>query len=275
MFNLRATVHRNDKSFEIPINAGVGIDHVLSTEERWLDLLIAKLISVEEGGSFLDVGVNIGQTLLKLKSIHPNMHYIGFEPNPVCVQYAEDLITLNSLTAVEIFPVALSKTSGVKNLRLFSSSKSDSTATIIPGFRGQDRVLKEVKVPAYNFSDLGSDITSALSFLKIDVEGGELDVLEGLILRIKKDRPIIVVEILPTYGSMDSMRTKRQELLVSMIQQSDYQIFRILKDGGYFKDLLAIDSIENDEDLDGCDYLMLPTSKAACVMEKLTSETKH
>ena len=42
---------------------------------------------------FIDVGVNVGQTLLKLKSISSEINYLGFEPNPNCVNYLKNLIT--------------------------------------------------------------------------------------------------------------------------------------------------------------------------------------
>ena len=46
---------------------------------------ILKIVLPIENKKFIDVGVNIGQTLLKLKSVSSEIDYIGFEPNPICV----------------------------------------------------------------------------------------------------------------------------------------------------------------------------------------------
>ncbi len=268
--NIQATIRRNRHVFHVPIKGEVGLDHVLSIEEKWTDPLLKNLVSEEVQGSFVDVGVNIGQTLLKLKSLHPEVKYVGFEPNPVCGHFVDQLITLNNLQDVEIFPVGLSHASGLKKLKIFSDSNTDGTASIVEGFRKEENVVKEVNVPAFNFSDISIDPAFKIRFLKIDVEGGELDVIEGLIDQINKDQPMIAVEILPTYGSKDSMRVKRQERLVELITECGYAIFRIEKLNGQYNQLLPIEVIENEEDLEACDYLIIHMDHVPQVLKKMT-----
>ena len=48
----------------------------------------------KKNGAYLDIGVNIGQTLMKLKSVNPKIEYIGFEPNATCVHYVNKLIDM-------------------------------------------------------------------------------------------------------------------------------------------------------------------------------------
>jgi len=48
-----------------------------------IDLL--KKILLLKDGVFIDIGMNLGQTLIKLKCVDPNIRYFGFEPNPGCV----------------------------------------------------------------------------------------------------------------------------------------------------------------------------------------------
>ena len=50
-----------------------------------------------KSGAFIDVGVNLGQTLLKVAAIDPGRAYVGFEPNPACVDYVWKLIETNNL----------------------------------------------------------------------------------------------------------------------------------------------------------------------------------
>jgi len=46
-------------------------------------------------GAFVDVGVNIGQTLLKLLRIDPNRNYLGFEPQIACCFLIDQFIKDN------------------------------------------------------------------------------------------------------------------------------------------------------------------------------------
>src|SRR5882724_8814387 len=77
----------------IPVMGGLGYNNVFGTE-KWMSSVLKKILNRSEG-CFVDVGVNIGQTLIKVKSIDRNIDYLGFEPNPVCVFYAENLIGIN------------------------------------------------------------------------------------------------------------------------------------------------------------------------------------
>ena len=54
--------------------------------EPWM---LQNLVQIAEQaeGTFVDVGVNLGQTLLAVKSIGEDWDYLGFEPNPCCLFY--------------------------------------------------------------------------------------------------------------------------------------------------------------------------------------------
>lgn len=51
---------------------------------KWKIDLFKRILSVKKG-DFIDIGVNVGQTLLNINSIDINSGYIGFEPNSNCV----------------------------------------------------------------------------------------------------------------------------------------------------------------------------------------------
>ena len=67
--------------FIIPVIKGIGLNNIITTES-WGVNLLKKIFPIINKGIFVDVGVNIGQTLLKLKAVDNEMNYIGFEPNP-------------------------------------------------------------------------------------------------------------------------------------------------------------------------------------------------
>lgn len=65
---------------------------------------------------FIDVGVNIGQTLLNVRSIDKDRNYIGFEPNPTCINYVMELIKINDFKNTTLIPFGIAGNDGVEVL---------------------------------------------------------------------------------------------------------------------------------------------------------------
>ena len=87
--NLFPSIKYNNTKFIIPIIKTMGRSNLyLNRHEPWMLPLIERLVSIKPG-AFFDVGVNMGQTLLKLKSVAPQIRYFGFEPNPYGVYYTK------------------------------------------------------------------------------------------------------------------------------------------------------------------------------------------
>jgi hypothetical protein len=86
-FNIQVPVTVNGVKFKGIIMQGVGGSN-FDLSEPWMVDALRRLLFLRPGAAFVDVGVNIGQTLLKLKSLAPDIVYVGFEPNPFCALYA-------------------------------------------------------------------------------------------------------------------------------------------------------------------------------------------
>lgn len=118
---------------------------------------------------YLDVGANIGTTLIPAAKSVKGGRAIGFEPHPKVFTYLLENIALNNLEKqVELHNCALGSMRGLVN---FSTNKMDN----------QNRVLLSksgMLVPLRRLDDF-SQHYSAVALLKIDVEGYEKFVLEG------------------------------------------------------------------------------------------------
>jgi FkbM family methyltransferase len=207
--------------------------------------------------TFVDVGVNLGQTLLKVKAVNRQINYIGFEPNPFCVNYVSHLIEANAFTNTDIWPVGLSGKTEMLNLNLFSDSNEDSAASVIDGFRIQSSVKKMIKVPVFEYADLNMDESTKFDVIKIDVEGAELEVLEGLSDKIRQDRPVILMEILPPYSIENRIRIQRQEKITSILKELKYSILRIMKENEMFIGLQPLDDFGIHSDMNLCEYVLV------------------
>lgn len=106
VFNFSFCIFLGDKPLIIPIINGIGLSHQ-NTGLDWMSEIIFILHGLKNG-AIIDVGANIGQSLLKVKSLIPNIPYVGIEPSPECNFYLHQLIKKNNLNYCTIVPIGLS-----------------------------------------------------------------------------------------------------------------------------------------------------------------------
>ncbi len=259
-FSFNKVVRIDGEKFIIPFNNNIGYSNLYTTEQWMVGVL--KIILSIENKNFVDVGVNTGQTLLKLKSVSTKTKYIGFEPNPFCVNYVHSLIESNRLENVTLIPVGISDKTEIRVLNFIEDSKADSSASIIADYRS-DRVVKRKEyIPLFDFKDLKDKINiDSISVLKIDVEGAELEVIRSFKKNIIKSETILLVEILPAYHDNNILRIERQHKIQQILLDLNYSMFRVIKKNDLLVGFEEVPKIEIHSDLDLCDYVMLPKTK--------------
>lgn len=258
-FNLLGEISLNDVTFKIPVIKKLGIENIYMSEPWMISLL--KKMNLKDG-QFIDVGVNIGQTLLKLKSVNQEIEYIGFEPNPTCVFYSNELIEANQFKNTVIIPTGIADKNGVLKLNFYSENISDSSASIIENFRPDQEVKSSQYIPVNTVENISDSISlKNVKAIKIDVEGAEMEVIESLKTLMKKNQPLVLIEILPVYNSENRFRIERQEKIESILNELDYLIYRVIKENNNFKSIQQIESIGIHKDLNACDYVFIPQSK--------------
>jgi FkbM family methyltransferase len=267
-FNLTIRTVVNKKVFKIPIIGGMGLSN-FEISEPWMTKMLEVISSINSNGAYIDVGVNIGQTLIKLKSTNPTMQYFGFEPNPTCVFYTKKLIEMNKLEHVTIFPCGIASANSLYELSFFSEYDTDSSASMIDNFRPNQKVYKKEQIPCYNIGQIFSERKMPhISIIKIDVEGGELEVLEGLEKIIENDSPYIQIEILPVYDNNNANRLLRQNKIEALLKKWEYVIFRIhFNKENEFDNIELIDTIGIHSNMQWCEYLLVPKRE----MQKIQS----
>ena len=126
-FTVRAEIA--GQSLRIPILYGQGPQNFALLEPGIFGAF-ERLFALRSG-TFIDVGVNVGQTLLKVKVLDRGRAYVGFETNPRCCQYVEELIRVNRFTDCTLVPAGLSDRSGLTRLWLRANVSFDPAATTI------------------------------------------------------------------------------------------------------------------------------------------------
>ena len=218
-------------------------------------------------GRFVDVGMNIGQTLLKVKAIDSNRPYAGFEPNNFCAYYVRKLAEANHFPGVDIFPAGLYTEQ--KILTLFMDKDISSGASILPLFRKNMAPYQLHTNVALTTGDeiLQRYLNEDIAVFKADVEGAELEVIKGSIQTIREKQPFIILEILPVYSEMDDnglYRKNRQDELLTLLKSSGYKLYRIVEDQLALEELTGI---ETHGDMHKTNYLFVPRVKQTLMQQ--------
>jgi FkbM family methyltransferase len=143
------------------------------------------------GTEILDIGANIGYNALMFSDYGP---VYAFEP--IFHKIVKLNIENNKLKhVIHSVPIALSDKSEVVSMYMANSVKNTGLrnygGTSIYTDEGTD-YSTETKVDCHRLDDI---YKGRVSFIKIDVEGHELQVLEGARDTIKRDLPTILIEI--------------------------------------------------------------------------------
>ena len=136
------------------------------------------------GGNIIHAGTGFGDFLPALQNCSKVW---TFEPNPLMFESALETISLNNLTNIEILPFALSDKDGTSILKIFD----DQGQQMGPRSEISDNGLEVTSVKL----DSVISSNSKISLIHLDLEGYEFKALEGAKELIKRDRPIIVLEI--------------------------------------------------------------------------------
>jgi FkbM family methyltransferase len=258
--NLNATIKLNGKKFSIPILGKIGFSNVFMTEP-WM-IKVLKVIIPITNGTFVDIGANVGQTLLKLKSVSDQVRYVGFEPNPNCIFYLNRLIENNKFRDTDLVPVGISTDTYIGQLFFYYDDTVDASASILEDFRTENKIEKREYISIFSFTKLRQTLgLTEISILKIDVEGAELEVLKSFEEDIIHSQPVILMEILPVYGSENRQRLARQIEIQSLLRKWGYYLHRVIKQRDMLIEIPQIDEIGIHSDLNSCDYIAIHASR--------------
>jgi FkbM family methyltransferase len=148
---------------------------------------------LHEGATVFDIGANVGfVTLVAARLVGPSGRVVAFEPVPENAEAIRENLALNAIDWVELHETAVGRTGGSARMIVSDVSAFSRLETVNVPTGARERI--DVSVTSIDeFMSLGAAPVPDL--VKIDVEGAELEVLEGMRRTIAEHRPVILCEV--------------------------------------------------------------------------------
>lgn len=137
---------------------------------------------IPDNGVVFDVGANVGNRIRCFRSFNTTVH--AFEPQPMCAKYLQE--HYSSDQNVFVHEVALGATEGIgemavaSNLNVLSTLSKDFISKVSVSGRFSSDVWDQTVSVKLQTLDHYINTVGRPDFLKIDVEGYEMEVLNGL-----------------------------------------------------------------------------------------------
>jgi FkbM family methyltransferase len=175
--------------------------------------------------SFWDVGAHIGEhTLLAARAVGNAGEIHAFEPSPETYALLAANVTSNGLQTVRLNRLAVSDTCKDTTFQVFDEP---AISCLTPSEK-EDRTYKsqQIHVACVSLDHYGKD-KRVPDLIKIDVEGAELSVLEGMVnlLSIESSRcPVLIFEFSPTNTQRFGYQSTR---IISFLTNFGFNVYSL------------------------------------------------
>jgi len=198
--------------------------------------------NVREGDVVLDIGANIGYfTLICASLVGKTGKVFAFEPEPKNFEILKKNVTENGYDNVILENMALSNRKGIVDLYL--SDESTGMHRIYSSKLTSD---KHIKVNVTTLDEYFQEQIPNIAFIKLDVEGSEFGVLQGMKSILNKNRQLkMILEYFP--DSIKEYGTDPKEIINFLdaynFKKFNYQNTMICVPKTNFKENIALQNL--------------------------------
>ena len=145
--------------------------------------------------NIVDIGDNNGWVMINLATIARanNGRVFGFEPHPQTFERSYKNLTSNGITNAELYNLGCGDAAAELTMMNVKSSNSGQNR-IVSAQEAAQNETNSTKVKVVLLDEHLRDIEH-IDLIKIDVEGFEKKVLQGAIGILKKDKPVLFIEL--------------------------------------------------------------------------------
>ena len=160
------------------------------------DLLRIASTYIRNDSVVWDIGANIGVFALAAATITTTGYVLAIEPDIWLANIISKSLTLrvNLNLHDHVLPIAISDINGATTFLIAKRGRASNALESVGGRSQMGGIRQKVLVPTLTIDTL-LDSCPAPTFIKIDVEGAELQVLKGGYRLLTEIRPIIYIEV--------------------------------------------------------------------------------
>jgi FkbM family methyltransferase len=190
---------------------------------------LAQCLRTGDFNSFLDIGANQGLYTLIAARYLQSGQIVAFEPVNEEAQKLERNLRLNRCKNVLVERMAVGAIEGQMDLHVCLDGKAvySSLRPQSKDVKGRKTILQVQVTTLDAYIEDQHDIQS-VDFIKVDVEGGELDVLRGAEQALSNFRPLLMVEVEDRRAQSWGYAAKE---IIEFLLRRDYQWFDIVSNG--------------------------------------------
>jgi FkbM family methyltransferase len=168
----------------------------------------------------IDIGCNQGDILRAILAVAPQGRHYAFEPIPELAAALK-----SDFPSVNVMQLALSDTAGEVPFQRVVSNSSYS-GLLRRHYDNPDEEVQEIRVSAARLDDVLPP-QLPIDFIKIDVEGAELQVFRGALRTLREHRPLVIFE--HGFGAADCYGTTPDAVYELLQADAGLSIF-LMKD---------------------------------------------
>ena len=190
-------VKRNSIKWSLDLNEGIDLSiYLFGTSEKKIVNLRKIFTNKNESLTILDIGANVGSVSLVIAKMFENSKIFAIEPTNYAFNKLSNNLKMNQDLINRVHTRQIFISNDKKPQKVWSSWNFDSSNEKHQKHLG---TLKEIKDNSYLKLDefVEKEKLTKVDFIKLDVDGYELDVLKSGEKFLKINKPIIFTEIAP------------------------------------------------------------------------------
>lgn len=182
---------------------------------------------LKPGDTAIDVGGQIGYlSLVMATSADRKVSVLSFEPEHDNIRRFKANVALNELRNVELIEQAAGSSVGTLKLYLSADSNAGTHSTIRENENVSD---KFIEIPCTTIDhEIQQRSLKRVDLIKIDVEGGEIDVINGALNTLTSMQPVLITEL---GDALQKARGITTDEFKTFLSELGYECYKINEDG--------------------------------------------
>lgn len=206
---------------------------------------------VHEGDVVIDVGAHVGYyTLLMAQLVGKNGKVYSFEPDPVNFELLKKSVEINGFENVVLIQKAVSDTT--EKIKLFLGDNDSAINRIYDAKLGDAK--KSIDVESITIDEYFKENDKLFNFIKIDSEGSEAKIINGMEKFLTKNRKLIMMtEFFPFLIKKSGDEPKQY---LKSLENSGFELYNILDDNKETNKINSESFLKIEPDSEYCTNLL-------------------